>query len=79
VIERVAARIAGAPVPVVDSAQATADALLRYVDEERLARHPAPRSPRNLELLVTDLPASFEVVAARFLSEPLPAVTQIDL
>ncbi len=79
VIERVAARIAGAPVPVVDSAQATADALLRYVDEERLARHPAPTRPRKLELLVTDLPASFEVVAARFLSERLPPATQIDL
>jgi glutamate racemase len=79
IIERVAARIAGAPIPVVDSAEATADALLRYVDEERVARHPAPAAHRKLELLVTDLPASFEVVAARFLSEPLPAATQIDL
>jgi len=33
----------------------------------------------QLDLLVTDLPKSFADVAARFLGEAVPHVTQIDL
>ncbi len=79
VIERVAESIAGMPVPVVDSAEATARAVLQYVDEQRLSPNPNPSQPRRLDLLVTDLPASFEAVASRFLTETLPTATQIDL
>lgn len=79
VIRRVAERIAGAPVPVVDSAQATARAVVEMFEDERIARAPASAGPARLELLVTDLPASFAVSAGRFLGEALPAVTQIDL
>ncbi|MEZ4224973.1 MAG: glutamate racemase [Polyangiaceae bacterium] len=78
VIERVAERIAGRPIPVVDSAEATAAAVGEAIAEQRLPPTER-RAPRGLELLVTDLPASFEAVASRFLAEALPPATQIDL
>ena len=81
-IERVAERVAGHAVPVVDSALATAHAVLELVNERRIV--PAPPGPERshaerLELLVTDLPKSFATVASRFLGEAVVDVQQIDL
>jgi glutamate racemase len=81
-IERVAQRVAGRPVPVVDSALATANAVLELVAEGRITVAPSgePRThAERLELLVTDLPKSFAEVASRFLGEAVPEVHQIDL
>jgi glutamate racemase len=76
-IERQASEIAGRPVRVVDSAQATAEAVEAFLGERGAATTGHQRG--TLELLVTDLPASFAAVAGRFLGEPVPVVHQIDL
>lgn len=77
-IAEVAAVLAGTPIPVVDSARATADAVRDWILEERIAK--APTGARGaLELFVTDRPQSFAAVAERFLGEGLPEVRQIDL
>jgi glutamate racemase len=76
-IEREAALLAGHPVRVVDSAHATALAVEQFLTERDGAASPGRRG--KLELLVTDLPASFSLMAGRFLGEPISDVEQIDL
>lgn len=78
VVERVAARLMGGPVPVVDSAVATAEVVAKMMDEGKLRGAPAS-STGTLELLVTDLPGGFQRVADLFLGEHTPDATQIDL
>jgi glutamate racemase len=78
-IASVAARIAGREVPIVDSAEATADAVAGLIAEGRLAPAPPKEHRSRLELLVTDLPASFSTTARRFLGEDAPEAKQIDL
>ncbi|HMJ11450.1 MAG TPA: hypothetical protein VK524_08575, partial [Polyangiaceae bacterium] len=81
-VARVAARLAGREIPVVDSAAATAEAVQKLLQEGRVAAAPEQRrsNEQQLELLVTDLPASFGVMAQRFLgAATAPAVTQIDI
>jgi len=76
-IEREANDLAGGAVRVVDSAHATARAVEDFLRQRSLV---ATRSGNGqLDLLVTDLPKSFADVAARFLGEAVPHVTQIDL
>jgi glutamate racemase len=73
------AALAGTDLPVVDSAHATASELGAFLAARDLARDTAHAG--ELRLLVTDLPARFTQVAARFLgreASTLP-VTQIDL
>jgi glutamate racemase len=79
-IESELATLSGAALPVVDSAEATAEELAALLSERNLAH--APRSDRgNLRILVTDMPGKFSEVAARFLGESVTGldVTQIDL
>jgi glutamate racemase len=79
-IAEAAAEFAGFPVPIVDSAEATAAVVAEWIADERLAKAPSERVPeRQLELLVTDLPASFSVVAGRFLGGDASQATQVDL
>ncbi|HEY0468855.1 MAG TPA: glutamate racemase [Polyangiaceae bacterium] len=79
-IAEAAAEFAGYPVPIVDSAEATAAVVAEWIADERLAKSPSERAPeRQLELLVTDLPASFSVVAGRFLGGDASEATQVDL
>jgi glutamate racemase len=79
-IAEAAAEFAGYPVPIVDSAEATAAVVAEWIADERLAKTPSEREPeRKLELLVTDLPASFSVVAGRFLGGDASNATQVDL
>jgi glutamate racemase len=79
-IAEAAAEFAGHPVPIVDSAEATAAVVAEWIADERLAKAPSERVPeRPLELLVTDLPASFSVVAGRFLGGDASDATQVDL
>ena len=77
-IARVAAELAGRDVPIVDSAVATAQELVRMMGGERIARNRAG-APGDLRLLVTDLPESFHASARRFLGQQAPAVMAIDL
>ena len=76
VIESVAAELAGQPLPVVDSAQATSAAVAELVAERDLGRRGQGGS---VELLVTDLPASFQTAAERFLGRAAPVVSQVDV
>lgn len=79
-IAEAAADFAGHPVPIVDSAEATAAVVAEWIADERLAPTPSLRVPdHQLELLVTDLPASFSVVAGRFLGAEASEATQVDL
>jgi glutamate racemase len=76
-IEAEATALNGGPVPIVDSASATAEEVAAFLSERsQLAVRPRRGT---LELLVTDLPKSFADVAARFLGEPVERVEQIDL
>ncbi|MRG91313.1 glutamate racemase [Polyangium spumosum] len=77
VIEAEAASIAGEPIPIVDSASATADDVSAFLGERGQRTTRVERG--KLELFVTDLPKSFSTVAERFLGEPLGDVHQIDL
>lgn len=78
-IEQEAAALAGRRVPVVDSAHATAAQVEDWIEQGRIEAAPPGEAALLNELLVTDLPASFEAVAGRFLDGTLPPVTQIDL
>jgi len=78
VIAEVAAELAGRHIPVVDSAEATARAVRDAIEQERIP--PATVTPEErLELLVTDLPKSFEGVASAFLGAHAAKAQQIDL
>lgn len=80
VIAEEAAQMSGRVIPIVDSAEATAAAVLAWIDDERIAPAPAGPSPdASLELLVTDLPKSFANMAERMLGSSAPHVTQVDL
>jgi glutamate racemase len=79
-IAEVAAELSGRVIPVVDSAEATAAAVLAWIEDERVA--PAvtePEPEHELQLLVTDLPKSFASMASQMLGAGAPAVTQVDL
>jgi glutamate racemase len=75
-----ARKLAGVEVPIVDSAEATAEAVADFIAEERIVRNDCKlESGRELELLVTDLPATFAKAAERFLGTSAVHVTQVDL
>lgn len=76
-IEQELATLAGEPLPVVDSAHATAEDVAAFLHERNLAAERPERG--TLTLLVTDLPKSFGSVASLFLGEPTGEVHQIDL
>lgn len=79
-IAAVAEKLAGVPVPVVDSAESVATAVVEHIGEERIARASQALAPGSeLELFVTDLPATFGKVAERFLGSLASRVTQVDL
>ncbi len=78
IIERAASDLSGRCIPIIDGALATAIAVSAQLQSGRIERRHSHTS-RVLELLVTDLPASFAQVARRFLGEPLPVVSQIDI
>jgi glutamate racemase len=73
------AALAGAPLPVVDSADATAVALEALLTERGLAT--AGAASGALTLLVTDLPRRFAEVASRFLGQDVSSlpVEAVDL
>ncbi|HTM43535.1 MAG TPA: glutamate racemase [Polyangiaceae bacterium] len=75
-ITEVARELAGKEILVVDGAMATATAVQALLTDRNLK---APSGAGTLELLVTDLPASFADSATRFLGEQVGEVTQVDL
>jgi glutamate racemase len=77
-IERELYELGGRGIPVVDSAEQTALDVKRFLDEREMKTDAT--GPGALTVLVTDMPASFDRVAARFLGVPLPeGAVQVDL
>ena len=76
-IEQEAARLASHEVAIVDSAEATAEDVARFLVERQLVATRAGSG--ELRLFVTDLPKSFAGVASRFLGHDVPHVEAIDL
>jgi glutamate racemase len=80
VIARELAAQSGRPLPVVDSAHATAEELAHKLAALGLL-HPAGESEASLRLFVTDTPRRFSEVASRFLGRAIDGLdlTAIDL
>jgi glutamate racemase len=76
VIEEQVRLQAGAGVGVVDSARATAAEVQAFLASRGLLR---TGPPGGVELLVTDVPRTFQDVASRFLGAEVGDVEQIDL
>lgn len=78
VIAKEAMSLAGAPIAVVDSAEATASELAELLKDRDLVANPGSG---ELKLMVTDLPARFAEVAARFLGRDVASleVEAVDL
>jgi glutamate racemase len=70
-------QIVGPNVTLVDSAKATAERLVEVLRERELTR--LERGTVERHYLVTDTPARFLEVGARFLGRPLSGARQIDL
>ncbi len=70
-------RVVGPGVTLVDSAKATAERLATVLRERDLSR--LERAPVERHYLVTDTPARFLEVGARFLGRPLSGARQVDL
>lgn len=77
-IEAELENLGGRGIPVVDSAEQTALDVKAFLASRTMG---AERKTRGgLQILVTDMPASFQRVASRFLGEDLPAAAeQVDL
>jgi len=67
----------GRDVAIVDSAEATADAVRDLLDKHDLRR--AAAGPARHRTLCTDLPDRFRAVAERFLGRPVENVELVDL
>ncbi len=76
-IAATATRLAGRPIAVVDSAEATSEVVANLLESRGLARSRLSGDP--LELLVTDFPSSFSAMTERCLGAGAPAVLQIDI
>jgi glutamate racemase len=76
-IEAELCELGGRGIPVVDSAAETAIDVDAFLRERDMATASTGRG--RLEVLVTDMPASFASVASRFLGEPIEHVAQVDL
>jgi len=75
--DEVRARI-GPDVAVVDSARATAVDVRAFLEARALVRQKRDGGPA-VKLLVTDVPATFREMAARFLGDEVDQVEQVDL
>ncbi|MCA3016335.1 MAG: glutamate racemase [Myxococcaceae bacterium] len=69
--------VAGPGVTLVDSARATADRVAEVLHERDLVKKERLATERHY--LVTDTPARFAEVGARFLGHPISGASQIDL
>ncbi|HEX4336005.1 MAG TPA: glutamate racemase [Polyangiaceae bacterium] len=81
VIARSAAALSGHPVAVVDSARATAEAVGVLLEARglRAEKRSTTGAGAELELLVTDVPASFAAMAERCLGGPASEVRLVDI
>ncbi len=76
-IEERAKLLLGQSVKVIDSAQSAAADVATFLRDRDMQSNRT--DPGRLELLVTDLPATFSMIASRFLGEDVPTAKQINL
>lgn len=69
--------LGGRGIPVVDSAVETANDVDAFLTTHQMAKPSESRG--RLDVLVTDMPESFERVASRFLGEPITHIEALDL
>jgi len=77
VIDSEVATLLGSHVTIVDSAGSVADETRAFLESRGL--HRTINDGGGIELLVTDVPKTFEAVASRFLGMSIPSVQQVDL
>jgi len=77
VLRGVLKEVLGEGVELVDSGDATAEAVARVLAGG--AARPAGSGPRTERFYVTDVPERFVSVSARFLGTPVPGAEQVDL
>lgn len=75
-LKGVIAEVVGPDVALVDSAEATADAVVALLDGK--ARR-SPGTPPEHRYFTTDVPDRFVEVAARFLGRPITSAEQVDI
>ncbi|WP_224366834.1 glutamate racemase [Hyalangium versicolor] len=76
-LKGVIAEVVGPSMALVDSAEATAEAVAELLTQRELL---APEgSPTTHGYYVTDVPERFVEVGARFLGRPIPSAEQVDL
>lgn len=76
-LARTIAQALGHEVAIVDSAEATADAVASLLSARGLLR--VPTGPARHRTLCTDVPDRFRAVAERFLGRPVESVELVDL
>jgi glutamate racemase len=76
-LARTIAQVLGPQVAIVDSADATAEAVAAVLRSRGLLREPA--GPVRHRTLCTDVPDRFRAVAERFLGRPVESVELVDL
>jgi len=76
-LKSVIAEVVGPAVALVDSAEATAEAVALLLEEQRMLA-PTGHTPEH-GYFVTDVPERFVEVGARFLGRTIPAAEQVDL
>jgi glutamate racemase len=77
VLREVLQHVVGAGVTLVDSGDATAEAVARALHGG--AARPSGPTPRSERFYVTDVPERFVAVSARFLGTAVPSAEQVDL
>jgi glutamate racemase len=75
-LEVALADLGAGSLPIVDSAAATARSLAKFLDDRGMQ---ATSGGGSLHLCVTDLPATFQALATRFLGGPADSFEEVDL
>lgn len=76
ILKKMISKVMGEKVTLVDSAEQTAFALKKLLEENNLRRNES--SPRHETLFVTDSPARFKEVGRNFLNRSLEGVTLVN-
>ncbi|MFH1875203.1 MAG: glutamate racemase [Pseudomonadota bacterium] len=77
VLKSVINKVVGNEIKLIDSAQATAQALAQMLEKKNLQILAKTNFTPEHQIYVTDLPARFETIASKFLGKDLPQVKHI--
>ncbi|MCK8497108.1 glutamate racemase [Myxococcus fulvus] len=78
-LKGVIAEVVGPDVALVDSAEATAQAVAALLEQKGLLAPATGQKPPSHDYFVTDVPERFMEVGARFLGRPITHAEQVDL